>query len=718
MIDYYEELSLVKESDIKDIQEELVRLESLWHKREVNSPEKANKMLGFIMDAQKVFASEALRRKYDRDLENDKKELEDPNVSRSKSLEKWTTQARMFFSDGQYDLAKASIDRALTYVDSEFNSGDLFQLAASIYLENDDMRLSLECINKAIITSPDWANYYIVKARIYERMSLADQQYEKRQNEVNECRNNLMLAVSKAKACDDVVIEGDALGMLAFSLYFHSNPDVVLAEEYAKRAEALGEYANSKRVLDDIAEKKNLPIYNEAKKEEGYGNLQHLREALKLYESIGDWRDASERAAVCRARIRQLEEEEVSRQQEEQRQREEQARKAKEEDERRKRQAQVELDAQRKKKEKTRKTLRKGMVLAVVFMIISGIALVARHHKCGENIRWSFARDTGVLTLEGMGEMYDYQYGGSQPWDGFTDDILTVRIKEGITSVGDYSFYYCRNLTAIELCDTIEVIGEGAFEGCSFDEIVLPKSLLSIEDDAFGYCKLKSIYIPSSVKNIGEVFTFTTELELIITDDENPNFISVDGVLFNKDMTVLLRYPPAKEGNEYRVPYSVNTIYDSAFESAENLERVYLPETLNNMGCRAFYHCLNLIDINIPRNVDRISMQAFCFCGFTSIEIPGNILVVESGAYSDCENLSKVNICDGVKSIGHGAFQFCEKLSNIAVPKSVDYIGSQAFRYCMKDCTIDYSGSIDDWHSIDTNDDYLSYTVKCFDGEL
>lgn len=155
MIDYYEELSLVKESDIKHIQEELVRLESLWHKREVNSPEKANKMLGLIMDAKKVFASDASRRRYDGDLEVSRREPEDPDVSRSKSLEKWTKQARTFYNDGQYDLAKASIDRALGYAGSESNNGDLFWLAADIYLENNDLKLSLECINKAIITSPD-----------------------------------------------------------------------------------------------------------------------------------------------------------------------------------------------------------------------------------------------------------------------------------------------------------------------------------------------------------------------------------------------------------------------------------------------------------------------------------------------------------------------------------------------------------------------------------
>ena len=325
MTDYYEELSLSRKLDTKQIQEELVRLESLWRKREVNSPEKANKMLGIIMDAQKAFASEASRKKYDKDLEASLREPEDPDVSRSKSLEKWAGQARTFYDDGQYDLAKASIERALNYVGGEYNNGDLFQLAAYIYLKNDDLKLSLECINKAIITSPDWADYYIVKAQIYERMAQIDQQYNERQNDVNECRNNLMYAVSKAGAGGDAVAEGVALGMLAFSLYFHYNPDAALAEEYARRAEALGERANSKSVLDNIAEKKNFPIYNEAKKEEGYGDLQHLQKALELYEGLGDWRDASERAATCRTSIGQLEEEEARRQREEQKRREEQA---------------------------------------------------------------------------------------------------------------------------------------------------------------------------------------------------------------------------------------------------------------------------------------------------------------------------------------------------------------------------------------------------------
>lgn len=370
MVDYYAELSLAKESDIRHIQEELVRLESLWHKREVNSPEKANKMLGLIMDAQKAFASEASRKKYDSDLEVSRRELEDPDVLRSKSLEKWIGQARMFYNDGQYDLAKASIDRALNYINSESDNGDLFRLAANIYLENGDTRLSLECINKAIITSPDWADYYIVKARIYERMFLADQQYDKRQNDISECKNNLMHAVSKAKAGGDATTEGVALGMLAFSLYFHFDPDVVLAEEYARRAEALGEHANSKRVLDDIAEKRNSPIYNEAKKEERCGDLQHLRKALELYESLGDWKDVSERATACRTRIGQLEEKETRRQREEQKRREEQAQKAKAEAEERERRKQAELEAQKKRKERTIKLVKIAAPIAAAIIVV------------------------------------------------------------------------------------------------------------------------------------------------------------------------------------------------------------------------------------------------------------------------------------------------------------------------------------------------------------
>ncbi|MDO4815771.1 MAG: leucine-rich repeat domain-containing protein, partial [Bacillota bacterium] len=93
-------------------------------------------------------------------------------------------------------------------------------------------------------------------------------------------------------------------------------------------------------------------------------------------------------------------------------------------------------------------------------------ATVVRSGKCGNNLTWTLdTKDT--LTISGTGEMYDYGEFASSPWNGSRSNILSVIIKDGVTTIGSYAFEGCDSLTSITIPDGVTTIGDSAFEYCS-----------------------------------------------------------------------------------------------------------------------------------------------------------------------------------------------------------------------------------------------------------
>ncbi len=152
----------------------------------------------------------------------------------------------------------------------------------------------------------------------------------------------------------------------------------------------------------------------------------------------------------------------------------------------------------------------------------------------GDNLTWELSCDS-VLTISGTGEMQGCYT--NQPWRYVDMAITKVIIKEGVTSIGHWAFPGCNNITSISL----------------------PNSLIKIEYSALSCSKLRSIIIPENVSEIGQNALKGSGLENIQVAEGNPFFCSVDGVLFNKDTTILLCYPEALQG-ECVIPSNVNKI--------------------------------------------------------------------------------------------------------------------------------------------------------------
>ena len=301
-----------------------------------------------------------------------------------------------------------------------------------------------------------------------------------------------------------------------------------------------------------------------------------------------------------------------------------------------------------------------SLILSLVMLlsVTAGLNLTAKAEtansgKCGENVTYSLDSSTGELTISGIGNMDNYNYYDSN--NPFYDNyvIKTITISSGVTSIGDFAFNGCTNLTNVTIPDSVTSIGDRAFERCT---------------------RLKSINV----------------------DTNNKNYLSIDGILFNKDKTRLIEYPQASAITEYNIPNSVTSIGDDTFYGCTSLTSVTIPDSVTSIGYSAFRGCTSLTSVIIPNSVTSIGDSAFCGCtSLTSITIPNSVTSIGYCVFSGCTSLKSVTIPDSVTSIGWGAFNGCTSL------KDVYYLGTKA-----------------EWDNInigDVNDCLTDATLHCTD---
>ena len=185
-----------------------------------------------------------------------------------------------------------------------------------------------------------------------------------------------------------------------------------------------------------------------------------------------------------------------------------------------------------------------------------------------------------------------------------------------VTTIGDSTFYGCNSLFRIIFPDNVTSIGDSAFRGCSSLTSISFPSVVSVGDNAFSGCyKLNSINLPN-VKSVGAgafssctalysinlpnvttidggAFNGCNNLASIEVSEDNKEYSSIDGVLYSKDMTVLLLCPEGKSW-QFAIPDSVTTIGDYAFEGCGSLSSVVISDSTTSIGDYAFYDCYNL----------------------------------------------------------------------------------------------------------------------------
>jgi len=273
---------------------------------------------------------------------------------------------------------------------------------------------------------------------------------------------------------------------------------------------------------------------------------------------------------------------------------------------------------------------------------------------CGANVNWNYDKATHTLSFTGSGDMSTTTWGARLedgiPWFPLRSEIERVEVGEGITSIGNASFFEFTSLTTVVIPRSVTVIGFSAFQMCSkLKSINIPGELTEIQKNTFYNClSLTTFMIPETVTSI-----------------ESCAFFNCSSL------------------TSMNIPDKVTMIDTCAFDLCSSLKSVIIGQSVTSIGSSAFYGCSSLTSINIPDKVTMIGSSAFSGCSsLTSIVIPENVTSIGSSAFRECSKLTSVNIPDKVTVIDEYTFRGCSSLTAIIIPKSVTVVKDRAFHEC------------------------------------
>lgn len=193
----------------------------------------------------------------------------------------------------------------------------------------------------------------------------------------------------------------------------------------------------------------------------------------------------------------------------------------------------------------------------------------------------------------------DIMFSGLGEWNINNFRFTGIKISDKLVSIGAGAFCGCKNLKNVTFGSegNLKYIMSYAFASTGVVNIELPEGLQLLEERAFYKCSdLTRVVVPVGVSafNFNMVFEGCDSLTDFVVDENTDIFRIIDGVMFNKEMTVLYFYPSDKEDKEYVVPEGVVKIAANAFYNNRFLSKVTLPESLAVIGDKAFFGTENL----------------------------------------------------------------------------------------------------------------------------
>ena len=280
-------------------------------------------------------------------------------------------------------------------------------------------------------------------------------------------------------------------------------------------------------------------------------------------------------------------------------------------------------------------------------------------------------------------------------------------IPNNVTSIGEYAFSGCRNLTSITIPSSVTSIGKYAFNNCPYlTSITIPNSVTSIGTNAFQGCSgLTSVtvdisspltitsstftnrtnatlHVPEGCTSAYEAADYWKEFEEIV-EMAVPNIVFADA---NVKAICVEHWDTNSDGELSEAEAAAVTTLSDYFannSSITSFDELQYFTGLTSIDDYAFYVCDGLESVTIPNTVMSIGEWAFSDCtGLTSITIPNSVTTIGQNAFYNCSGLTSVSIPNGVTSLGYGAFADCYGLTSISIPNSVTSIGAGAFNSC------------------------------------
>lgn len=311
---------------------------------------------------------------------------------------------------------------------------------------------------------------------------------------------------------------------------------------------------------------------------------------------------------------------------------------------------------------------------------------------------------------------------GSQAFS-YCENLTAIVLPEALTDIPYNAFYDCSSLTSVTVSDSVTTISEGAFSKCSsltsinfpngltkidtyafsccyaLTQVDLPASLTNIGNHAFYGCGLTNITIPKGTKTIGAgAFSRCAALTEISVTEGSKYYRSMDGVLYDNDMTHLLQYPTAKTGS-FVIPDGVTTIESEAFIACAGLTGIVLPDSLSFIGSSAFTLCEGLTEIILPNSLTWMGEYVFSGCsGLTKLVLSNSISQLDRYTFRGCTGLTELVIPESLVTLEAGVFEDCTGLTAILLPSTLQNIHNDAFFNSISHYL--FAGTQEEWEAI------------------
>ena len=338
--------------------------------------------------------------------------------------------------------------------------------------------------------------------------------------------------------------------------------------------------------------------------------------------------------------------------------------------------------------------------------------------------------------------------------------LKTVTLHEGLQSIGEMAFCMCP-ISEIDLPDSVSYMGDGVFWGTDLTDVTIPQKMNVIGDGVFrGAYNLERIVIHDGVTKIGDnvfgeckylsevCFTGTKAQWDAIEIGEDNDYLTALTPVFNygqepesnpsgkcgdnayweydaatKTLTIsgtgdMWDYDTVISGQQLWfdcgfittiiIKEGITSIGDGAFLMHGQLKTVSIPNGVKTVGDSAFYSCESLESVTFPDSVTSIGDSAFEYCfGLKDVKLSKNLTSIGEGAFFWCSGLTTLEFPAGLTSIGHSAFYNCEELTKVTIPDSITFIGPYAFNGCKSLSEVCYTGSKEQWNSIEGIDEVM-----------
>ncbi len=257
---------------------------------------------------------------------------------------------------------------------------------------------------------------------------------------------------------------------------------------------------------------------------------------------------------------------------------------------------------------------------------------------------------------------------------GSCNNLTEITVPSGVKSIGHYAFQNCKKLERVTLQEGVESIGDSAFRMSGVKEIVIPSTLVKIEEDAFDYCVVENVWISD--------LTAWCQISF-----ENQ---------YAQPMSASKLYLNNVQITELTIPAEITELSPYVFCGGD-IDRVALHDGVESIGAYAFYNC-GLKTLFLPDSIMEIGKYAFACNAFENAVIPSDMTALADGVFQNCENLTSVTLPKGLVRLEPFVFLNCAKLTEIV------YLGS------LEQWELVYKGY--EWdHNVE------KYTVRCTESE-